>query len=53
MRLPERHGKQRFQSAYWNPESGRCDATRVTVSFMERAEWRGVERVVGRVRSSS
>lgn len=38
-----------FQSAYFNPEAGWCDAAKATATFMETAEKRGVKRVIGHV----
>ncbi|KAF7187822.1 L-pipecolate oxidase [Pseudocercospora fuligena] len=38
-----------FQSSYFNPEAGWCDAAAATHSFMKAAERKGVRRITGTV----
>lgn len=38
-----------FQSSYFNPEAGWCDAAQATHSFMQAAERKGVRRITGKV----
>ena len=50
-RFPSLEGtsNEGFQSAYFNPEAGWCDAAQATHSFMLAAEKRGVRRETGKV----
>ncbi|KAM3421767.1 L-saccharopine oxidase [Cercospora zeina] len=38
-----------FQSAYFNPEAGWCDAAQATHAFMQAAERKGIRRETGKV----